>query len=546
MAKNTIFGTEARKSIQVGVNTVVKAVATSYGPAGRTSIIAKDHGSPEISNDGVTIAKAIELEGAEQMGVALIQQAASKTNDVAGDGTSVSTILAGAIVNEGVKVVEAGSDPVKVRIGLQKASIVALEYLEKHRIAIDKEAQMAQVATISSRSEKIGSLIASAITKVGKNGVVTVQTGDSNEVITEITEGMQFDKGYKSPYFVTDAQRMESVVEKPMVLVTDQKITSVKDVVNVIEAMAQSGKKDLVIIADDIDGEALATFVLNKVRGVFNVYPIQAPSFGDKRKGILEDLAILVGAKLISSDLSMQLKDITIEDLGKADRVVSNKDTTTIVGGKGDKKIIDQRCRLLEEAIDSSNSSYDKEKFAERLAKLSGGVAVIKVGASTEVEMQELKFLVEDALNATKAAIAEGIVAGGAVTLVRIANELEKLKLESDEEQTGVKIFSQALIKPFRTIASNSGIYDIALLLEKIEKSKTFGYDFRKLEEVADMIKSGIVDPVLVLKEAIKNSVSVASSIITTEVVVFADPAKEDSHGGMGGNPMMGGMGGMM
>jgi len=543
MSKKIIqFGSEARKSLQNGINTVVSAVQTSYGPAGRTSVIQKSYGSPEISNDGVTIAKAVELEGIEQMGVQLIQQAASKTNEVAGDGTSVTTILSGALINEGIRVVESGSDPVKVRAGLQKASEFALSQLLTLSKDISTEEEMAQVATISSRSEVIGKMIAQMITKVGKDGVVTVQTGETNKTEVELTEGMQFDKGYKSPYFVTDAQRMEAVVDRPFVLVTDHKVSTVQDVLPVIEQLASQGKKELVIIADDIEGDALANFVLNKIRGIFNIFAIQAPAFGDRRKAMLEDIAILTGATYISSDAGMKLKEVTVDQLGSADKIISTKDNTTIVGGKGDKNAILSRADLIKQAIFSTTSDYDKEKLQERLAKLVGGVGIIKVGAATEVEMKELKYLVEDALNATKAAVAEGVVPGGASTLVRLAKKLDSLTSDVSEEQVGIDMFKKALVAPFRAMAKNSGVYDISILVNQIEESETAGYNFKDMVMVEDMIQTGIIDPVLVLKQAISNASSVAGSVISTEVVIADEPKDESAE-----NPAaMGGMPGMM
>lgn len=534
------FGTQARKTLQDGVNVVVDAVKTSYGPLGRTSVIGQNYGAPSVTNDGVTIAKAVELEGIEQMGVSLVQQAASKTNDNAGDGTSLTTILSGALINEGVRVVESGSDPVQVRVGMQKAVSESLKYLDKISKKITTQDEMADVATISSRNREIGQMIARMIEKVGKDGVVTVQTGDSNKIEEELTEGMQFDKGFKSPYMITDPTRMEAVVDKPNILVTDKKISSIQDVLPIIEGLAQQGKKDLVIIAEDIEGEALATFVLNKIRGVFNVLAIQAPAFGDRRKAMLEDIAVLTGATFISGDLGMTLKAATSNDLGSADRIISNKDKTTIVGGHGDKAAINNRVESMRAAIEDTTSDYDKEKLQERLAKLAGGVGVIKVGASTEVEMKELKYLVEDALNATKAAVSEGVVAGGASTLVRMSKELDKLTSENRDEQTGIDLVKRALLAPFRAMAQNSGVYDIALLVSDIEKNSNAGYDFKKMETIKDMLKAGIIDPVLVLKQALSNASSVAGSVITTEVVVCDEPKKEEPMpaGGMGGMGM--------
>jgi len=537
MSKKLIqFSSNARKSIQVGVNTVVKAVQTSYGPAGRTSIIAQSYGGPTITNDGVTIAKAIELEGLEQMGVSLIQQAANKTNDIAGDATSSTVILSGAIINEGLKVVEAGSDPVFVRSGIQKAVKFSLANLEKIATPITTREDKASVATISSRSKEVGTMIADILEKVGKDGVVTVQNGDSNKMEVELTQGMQFDKGYKSPYFVTDTTKMEAVIDKPMILVTDRKVSSIQDVLPVIEQMAGSGKKDLVLIADDIDGEALATFVLNKVRGIFNVYAVQAPAFGDRRKAILEDIAILVGATFISQDLGMQLKTVSFDDLGTAAKVIITKDTTTIVDGAGDKTAVQNRANYIQESLKETKSDYEVEKLLERKAKLVGGVGVIKVGANTEVERNELKFVVEDAVNATRAAIAEGVVPGGAVTFVRLSRELDQIleAATNNDEKIGIQVVQKALFAPFRAIAQNSGIYDISIILDQITKNPNSGYDFKEMKFVGNMLTNGIVDPKIAIREAIGNAASVGGSVLTTEVVICDEP-KDDKA-----NPMSG------
>ncbi len=530
------FSSNARKSIQNGVNTVVKAVQTSYGPAGRTSIIAQSYGGPTITNDGVTIAKAIELEGLEQMGVSLIQQAANKTNDIAGDATSSTVILSGAIINEGLKVVEAGSDPVFVRSGIQKAVKFSLANLEKIATPITTREDKASVATISSRSKEVGTMIADILEKVGKDGVVTVQNGDSNKMEVELTQGMQFDKGYKSPYFVTDTTKMEAVIDKPMILVTDRKVSSIQDVLPVIEQMAGSGKKDLVLIADDIDGEALATFVLNKVRGIFNVYAVQAPAFGDRRKAILEDIAILVGATFISQDLGMQLKTVSFDDLGTAAKVIITKDTTTIVDGAGDKTAVQNRANYIQESLKETKSDYEVEKLLERKAKLVGGVGVIKVGANTEVERNELKFVVEDAVNATRAAIAEGVVPGGAVTFVRLSRELDQIleAATNNDEKIGIQVVQKALFAPFRAIAQNSGIYDISIILDQITKNPNSGYDFKEMKFVGNMLTNGIVDPKIAIREAIGNAASVGGSVLTTEVVICDEP-KDDKA-----NPMSG------
>jgi len=547
MSKKIIkFSTDGRKAVQQGVNTVVDAVSSSYGPKGRTTVIGKSFGDPEVSNDGVTIAKAIELEGVSQLGVSLIQQSANKTNDEAGDGTSLTCILSGSIINEGLKVVEAGSDPVRLRAGLNTAKDRVLDYISNVKKDINTKEEMADVATISCRNRKIGEMIAEVLDEVGKDGVVTVQNGDTNNIEKEVVQGMQFDKGYKSPYFVTDSTKMEAVAEKPYVLVTDQKVSSIQDVLPVLENLAQQGKKDLVIIADDIEGDALANFVINKIKGIFNIFAVQAPAFGDRRKAMLQDIAVLTGATMISSDLGMQLKSVTVDDLGMADKVVSDKDNTTIIGGKGDQTQIDARVSEIRQSFEQATSDYDKEKIQERLAKMVGGVGVIKVGAATEVEMKELKYQVEDALNATKAAVAEGVVAGGASTLLRAAKDLDDLLAETsdDDEKVGVNIVKRALVYPFRTIAKNSGIYDISILVNDIENKTNAGYDFKEMKMVDDMIAAGIIDPALVLKEAVSNSASVAGSVITTEVVI-ADEPKDDDAGNGAGAAGMGGMPGM-
>lgn len=546
MAKKMIkLGTAARKAIQTGVNTVVDAVSSSYGPLGRNSVI-ENYGTPNITNDGVTIAKAIELEGFEQMGVSIIQQAANKTNDEAGDGTSLTTILAGSLINEGIRVVEAGSDPVKVRGGLIKASDFVLDYISKQSKMISTKEEMTDVATISSRRREIGEMIAEILTEVGKDGVVTIQNGDTNKIEKEVVQGMQFDKGYKSPYFVTDSTRMEAVAEKPMILVTDRKVSTIQEVLPVLEQLAQQGKKELVIIADDIEGDALANFIVNKIRGVFNIFAVQAPAFGDRRKAMLQDIAILTGATFISSDLGMQLKSVTLEDLGSADKVVSDKDKTTIVGGKGDKATIEARVLEIRKDVENTDSDYDREKLQERLAKLAGGVGVIKVGAATEVQMKELKYLVEDALNATKAAVKEGVVSGGASTLLRAGQELDKLIAEAtdSEEKVGITIVKKALEYPFRTIAKNSGIYDISLIAKDILAKTNSGYDFRSDKFIENMLDAGIIDPAMVVRQAVSNATSVATSILTTEVIIADEPKKEEAKAA--GMPDMSGMGGMM
>jgi chaperonin GroEL len=540
MAKIIKLGSKARSSIKNGVDILATAVGATLGPKGRTAIIGKSYGSPEIINDGVTVAKAIELEDPiEQLGASLVQQAANKTNDVAGDGTTTTVVLTAALVTEGIKMVESGVDPVAIKRGMHLALESAVKELTSMRKTIETEEEMADVATISSRSSEIGSLIAKMLMKVGNDGVVTVQTGDSNNIETDFTEGMQFDKGYKSPYFVTDTQRMEAVMDRPAVLVTDIKVSTIHQIIKLLEELLQSGKKDILLIADDIDGDALANFILNKVRGTFNILAVQAPAFGDRRKAMLQDIAVLTGATFISSDLGMKLESATVADLGSCDKVISNKDTTTIVGGNGDKVAIQSRIEEIRSTINTVTSDYDREKLIERLAKLAGGVGVIKVGAATEVAMKEMKYLVEDALNATKAAIAEGVVSGGGSALIKVAHKLSTLKSDNTDENAGIQIVLKAMLAPFRTIANNSGIYDISILVDQIKDTAKSGYDFLNMKIVDDMIKAGIVDPVLVTKEALINSVSVSGSILTTEVAIVDKP-KDDSKGD--GSPDMGGM----
>jgi len=539
MAKIIKLGSKARSSIKNGVDILATAVGATLGPKGRTAIIGKSYGSPEIINDGVTVAKAIELEDPiEQLGASLVQQAANKTNDVAGDGTTTTVVLTAALVTEGIKMVESGVDPVAIKRGMHLALESAVSELTSMRKTIETEEEMADVATISSRSSEIGTLIAKMLMKVGNDGVVTVQTGDSNNIETDFTEGMQFDKGYKSPYFVTDTQRMEAVMDRPSILVTDLKVSTIHQIIKLLEELLQSGKKDILLIADDIDGDALANFILNKVRGTFNILAVQAPAFGDRRKAMLQDIAVLTGATFISSDLGMKLESVTVDDLGTCDRVISNKDTTTIVGGNGDKIAIQSRIEEIRSTIGSVTSDYDREKLIERLAKLAGGVGVIKVGAATEVAMKEMKYLVEDALNATKAAIAEGVVSGGGSALIKVAHKLSNLKSENTDENAGIQIVLKAMLAPFRTIANNSGIYDISILVDQIKDTAKSGYDFLNMKIVEDMIKAGIVDPVLVTKEALINSVSVSGSILTTEVAIVDKPkddSKSDSAPDMGG-----------
>ncbi|MFA6410640.1 MAG: chaperonin GroEL, partial [Candidatus Buchananbacteria bacterium] len=496
-----------------------------------------------------TIAKEIELEDKfENVGASLIKEVAEKTNDVAGDGTTTATVLAQAFIEEGLKNVAAGTDPLALKSGMQKTVNAAIEGLKKITMPIKDKKEVAQVATISSLDLQVGEMIADIMAEVGKDGVVTVEESQTFGLQKEVVSGMRFDKGYVSHYMVTNAERMEADFEEPHILITDQKISAIHDILPLLEKIAQSGKKELVIIADEIEGEALATFVVNKLRGTFNVLGVKAPGFGDRRKEMLADIAVLTGGTVISEDVGLKLEKADIDHLGQARKVVSTKEYTTVIDGKGDKKKIADRVAQIKKEYEMSDSQFDKEKLHERLAKLSGGVGVIKVGAATETEMKEKKFKIEDALNATKAAVEEGVVPGGGAALVKIANALNDLLKEqgielSDDEKIGAKIIQQSLSAPLRQIAANAGIKDISLILNEIKdiKDANSGYDFNTGKKV-DMLKSGIVDPMKVTRTALENAVSIASTLITMETVITDIPQKEDDHN-HGGMPGMGGMG---
>lgn len=526
------FGTKSRKSLQSGITTVVDAVKTSYGPSGRNTVIELENGSPDITNDGVTIAKAVELEGFEQMGVRMIIEAANKTNDIAGDGTSVTTILAGALIQGGMRVVEAGSDPIRVRDGIEAAAKTALSILDAESQEITTLEEMASVASISCRNKELGMIIAEVVQKVGKDGVVTVSDGRLSEVEVDIAEGMQFDKGYSSPYFITNKERMESVLDTPAVLITEHQIKKISQVVPIVDALSKDGRKDLFIVAPDISSDIMSTFILNKSSGQFNVHAVLAPSFGDRQNDMLSDMAYLTGASVVKG--SSLLEDATLEDLGEADKVVSNKKSTTIIGGQGRKEDIEDRVEELRREIANEANIYEKEGLEERLARLTGGVAIIKAGAATETRMKELRYQIEDAVNATQAAVAEGVVPGGASTLIRISEDLSNLVMPDPQEQAGVDIFREALLAPFRAMASNSGEYDVSIFIDKIKSSPRKGYNFKTKEYEDDMVQAGVVDPTMVLREAIKNSLSVASSIITTEVVMVREPENETKENPFG------------
>jgi chaperonin GroEL len=484
-----------------------------------------------VVNDGVTVAKEIDLEDKfENMGAQIVKEAASKTNDVAGDGTTTAVVLARAIVNEGLKNISAGTNAMILRRGLEKASQTVVEEIAKISKKISNKEEKIQVATISAQSTKVGEIISEAMEKVGEEGVITVDESKGFDIELEYKEGMQFDKGYLSPYFVTDAEKMESVIENPYILVTDSKLSNMQDMLPLLESLMKVSK-DLVIICDDMDGEALATLVVNKLRGVLNVLAVKAPGFGDNRKSMLEDIAILTGASFISEDTGKKINAVAVEDLGRADRIISGKESTTIVGGKGDEKSIRDRVKMIGTQIEKESSTYEKEKLQERLAKLSGGVAVIKVGAATEAELKELKLRVEDAVNATKAAVEEGIVPGGGIAFLRAREALKDLKLEG-EEKIGIKILEKALEQPIRLLIKNTGMDDGKVLAEieqkvEEEKNKNIGYDVLKMDYV-DMVETGIIDPAKVARSAIQNAVSAATMIITTECLVTEIPQKDD------------------
>jgi chaperonin GroEL len=542
-AKQIIYGDEARKKLKSGVDKLAKAVTTTLGPKGRNVGIDKSWGSPQVIHDGVSIAKEIELEDKfENMGAQLVKEAASKTNDVAGDGTTTSTMLAQAIVESGMKVISTGVNPMTLRKGLEIATETAVAEIKKLSKKVSTKEEKSQVATNSAQNIEIGKLIAEAMEKVGNNGVITVEESRGMELELNYKEGMQFDKGYVSPYFISNPERMEAVLDSPFFLITDSKISSIQELLPLLEQLMKVSK-NLVIIADDIDGDALATLVVNKLRGTFNPIAIKAPGFGDRRKEILEDIATLTGARVISTDTGRKLESAELEDLGKADKIVASKDETVIVGGHGDKNKVQDRVALIKKQLETTESSYDKEKLVERIAKLSGGVAVISVGANTETELKEKKLRVEDAVNATKAAVEEGIVAGGGVTLLRIRKAIEKLKLEGDEK-VGAKILTDALEKPFRVIIENAG-EDSGRVLSNVEriqeekKNHNIGFNVMTLDYV-DMIEEGILDPAKVTRSALQNAVSVSTMILTTECLITEAPKVEKESSNHSGIPEMG------
>ncbi len=531
-AKQLVFTEEARRKLKNGMDVVANAVATTLGPKGRNVAVDRKFGSPTITHDGVSVAKEIELEDPfENMGAQLLKEAAQKTNDIAGDGTTTSTVLAHAIVTEGLKALAAGYNPMLLKRGIEEATDVVVEALRKMSVKIDTKEEIASVATNSAADPEIGNLIADVMDKVGKDGVITVEESKSLQFETEYVEGMQFDRGYISPYFITDAEHMEAVINEPYILINEKKISAAQDLVPILEKLVQIGKRELVIIAEDIDGEALATLVLNKLRGMLNVLAIKAPGFGDRRKAMLEDIAKLTGGTVISEETGRKLETATLADLGRAEKVSSDKDNTTIVGGKGDTAAIKGRIDQIRVEIDKSTSDYDREKLQERLAKLSGGVAIIRVGAATETELKEKKHRVEDALSAARAAVEEGIVAGGEISLINASEALDSIKPENEEIKVGISIVRKALEAPIRKLASNAGqdgsvIIDGVRRISAEKKNKNIGYNVLT-GEFADMIKAGVIDPVKVVRGALENAASIAAMMLTTEVLITDAPEKD-------------------
>ncbi len=531
-AKQLVFSEEARRRLKDGMDIVANAVASTLGPKGRNVAVDRKFGSPTITHDGVSVAKEIELEDPfANMGAQLLKEAALKTNDIAGDGTTTSTVLAYAIVSEGLKALAAGYNPMLLKRGIERATDEVVKSLKKMSIKIDTREEIASVATNSAADEEIGNLIADVMDKVGKDGVITVEESKSLQFETEYVEGMQFDRGYISPYFITETEHMEAVISEPYILINEKKISAAADIVPILEKLVQVGKRELVIIAEDIDGEALATLVLNKLRGMLNVLAVKAPGFGDRRKAMLQDIAILTGGTVISEETGRKLETVTIQDLGKAEKIVADKENTTIVGGKGKKSDIEGRIKEIRIEIEKSTSDYDKEKLQERLAKLSGGVAIVRVGAATETELKEKKHRVEDALSAARAAVEEGIVPGGEISLINAADALEKVKGEAGEEQVGINMVKKALEAPIRKLASNAGqdgsvIIDGVRREAKAQKNKNIGYNVIS-DEFTDMIKDGVIDPLKVVRGALENAASIASMILTTEVLITDLPEKE-------------------
>ena len=544
MAKEIKFSEDARAAMLRGVDQLANTVKTTLGPKGRNVVLDKSYGAPEITNDGVTIAKSIDLEDHyENMGAKLVAEVASKTNDIAGDGTTTATVLAQSIIREGMKNVTAGANPVGIRTGIEKATKAAVDELHKISHKVNGKKEIAQVASVSSSNEEVGNLIADAMEKVGHDGVITIEESKGIDTELSVVEGMQFDRGYLSQYMVTDNDKMEADLDDPYILITDKKISNIQDILPLLQEIVQQGKA-LLIIADDVAGEALPTLVLNKIRGTFNVVAVKAPGFGDRRKAQLEDIATLTGGTVISSDLGLDLKDTKIEQLGRAGQVTVTKDDTTIVDGAGSKDAIAERVNIIKKQIADTTSDFDREKLQERLAKLAGGVAVVKVGAATETELKERKYRIEDALNATRAAVEEGYVAGGGTALVDVLPAVAALK-EDGDVQTGINIVQRALEEPVRQIAENAG-KEGSVIVEKLKKEKQgIGYN-AATGEWEDMAKSGIIDPTKVTRSALQNAASVAALLLTTEAVVADKPEPKDNNAAAAGANPAAGMGGMM
>ena len=543
-AKQLAFSEDARRRLKEGMDVVANAVSATLGPKGRNVAVDRKFGSPTITHDGVSVAKEIELDDPfANMGAQLLKEAAQKTNDIAGDGTTTSTVLAHAIVNEGLKALAAGFNPMLLKHGIEQATEEVVKSLKKMATKIDTRDEIASVATNSAADPEIGNLIADVMDKVGKDGVITVEESKSMQFETEFVEGMQFDRGYISPYFITDVEHMEAVISDAYILINEKKISAAQDIVPILEKLVQLGKRELVIIAEDIDGEALATLVLNKLRGMLNVLAVKAPGFGDRRKAMMQDIAALTGGTVISEETGRKLETVTIQDLGRAEKVSADKENTTLIGGKGKKGDIEGRIKEIRVEIDKSTSDYDKEKLQERLAKLSGGVAIIRVGAATETEMKEKKHRVEDALSAARAAVEEGIVPGGEISLINAADALDKIKGDTEEAQVGINIVKKALEAPIRKLSDNAG-KDGSVIIDGVRrkarelKNKNIGYNVLT-DKFTDMIKDGVIDPVKVVRGALENAASIASMILTTEVLITDMPEKDKSGPAM---PPGGGM----
>lgn len=551
MSKQILYNEEARKKLQDGVNKLASAVRVTLGPKGKNVLLDKGYGAPSVTNDGVSIAKDVELEDkVENMGAELVKEVASNTDNNAGDGTTTATILATEIMNEGLKAISTGASPRAIKRGIDSATQIAIKELGKISQAIStSKKEIEQIATISADDKEMGSIIASVIGEVGKDGVVTVEESQTFGFSKELVEGMQFDQGYVSPYMITHSDRMEAVYEKPYILVTDIKISAIADILPLLEKLAKEGKKDLVIIAEDMEGEALATLVVNKLRGTFNALSVKAPGFGDRKKEMLEDIAIVTGAELITEQTGMKLENVETSMLGTASKIISTKDNTTIIDGKGSKTALEKRISQIRVALDSTESSFDREKLEERLAKLSGGVAVIKVGAATEVEMKQKQQKMEDALKATRAAIEEGIVPGGGVSFIRMATAIDVKDVKGEDEKSGAKIIKKILEAPLRQLAENAGV-DGGVLVEKIKNSTgAMGYDINTMkntDDLVDLIEQGIIDPAKVVRSALENASSASGMLLTTDVTVTELPEEKKDMPAMPPGGMPPGMGGMM